>query len=64
MTAPNVSIKGKNKSLKNVTMSSPKPSSDIRTFLKRTENQREQVAPEKKGNLLSNDIKSDINVID
>ena len=28
---------GKNKSLKNVTIPNPKPSSDIRTFFKRTE---------------------------
>ena len=28
-------------------MPSPKPSSDIRTFLRKTENQRKQVAPEK-----------------
>ena len=40
-------------------MPSPKPSSDIRTLFKRTENQREQVAPEK-----DNDIKSDLIVID
>ena len=33
---------GKNKSLKNVTIPNPKPSSDIRTFFKRTEYQREQ----------------------
>ena len=33
-------------------MSCPKPSSDIRTFFKRTENQREQVAPEKEGNVI------------
>ena len=45
-------------------MTSPKSSSDIRTFLKRTEYQREQVAPVKEGNLPSNDIKSDIIVID
>ena len=32
------SSKLKNKSLANVTMASPKPSRDIRTFLKRTEN--------------------------
>ena len=35
------SSKLKNKSLTNVTTASPKPSRDIRTFLKRTENQRE-----------------------
>ena len=34
---------GKTKSLKNVTIPYPKPSSDIRTFFKRTEYQREQV---------------------
>ena len=54
----------KNKPLENVTMTSPKSSSDIRTFFKRTEYQREQVAPVKEGNLPSNDIKSDIIVID
>ena len=43
-------------------MASPKPRSDIRTFFKRSENQREQVAPEKEGNV--NDIKSDLIVID
>ena len=47
---------------KNVTMASPKPRSDIRTFFKRSENQREQVAPEKEGNV--NDIKSDLIAID
>ena len=39
---------------------SPKPSGGIRTFFKKIENQREQVAPEKEGNVLSNDIKSDL----
>ena len=43
---------GKNKSLKNVTIPNPKPSSDIRTFFKRTEYQREQVTPETEGNVL------------
>ena len=33
-TAPNFLIKGKHKSLKNVTVSSPRPSGDIKTFLK------------------------------
>ena len=33
-TAPSVPIKGENKSLKNVTIPNPKPSSDIRIFLK------------------------------
>ena len=45
-------------------MPSPKPSSDIRTLFKRTENQREQVAPEKECNVRGNDIKSDLIVID
>ena len=45
-------------------MPHPKPRSDIRTFFKRTENQREQVAPEKESNFLSNDIKSDLIVIE
>ena len=43
-------------------MYSPKLSSDIKTFLKRTGYQREQVAQEKEGNVPSN--KSDIIVID
>ena len=34
-TAPNFLIKGKNKSLKKVTVSSPMPSGDIKTFLKK-----------------------------
>ena len=55
---------GKNKSLKNVTIPSPKPSSDIRTFLKRTEYQREQVTPETEDNVPRNAIKSDLIVID
>ena len=54
---------GKSKSLKNLTMSSLKPSSNIRTFFKRTEHQIELVAPEKEGNVPSNDIKSDLIVI-
>ena len=37
---------GKNKSLKNVTIPNPKPSSDIKTIFKRTKYQREQVTPE------------------
>ena len=45
-------------------MPHPKPRSDIRTFFKRAENQREQVAPEKESNFLSNDIKSDLIVIE
>ena len=44
----------KDKSLKNVRMTSAKPSSDIRTFLKRTEHQREQVALKKEGDVHSN----------
>ena len=59
------SNKGKKpKSLRNVTISSFKASSDIRFFQKRTKNQKEQVAPEKEGNLPSNVIKSDLIVID
>ena len=34
-TAPNFLIKGKNKSLKKVTVSSPKPSGDTNTFLRK-----------------------------
>ena len=45
-------------------MPSPKPSSIIRTFLKRKENQREQAAPEKEANVPSNNIKLDLIVID
>ena len=41
-----------------------KPSSDIRTFLKRAEYQRQQVIPETEGNVPSNAIKSDLIVID
>ena len=37
--------RGKNKSLKNVTIPNLKPSSDIKTLFKRTEYQREQVTP-------------------
>ena len=55
---------GKNKSLKNVTMHNLKPSSDIKTFFKRTEYQREQVTRETKGNVPSNAIKLDFIVID
>ena len=55
---------GKNKSLKNVTIPNPKPSSDIRTFFKRTEYQIEQVTPETEGNIPSSAIKSDLIVID
>ena len=50
--------------MKNVTIRNPKPSSDIRIFLKRTEYQREQVTPETEGNVPSNAIKSDLTVID
>ena len=59
-TTPNVPIKGKSKALKNVAMPSPKPSSDIRTSFKITENEREQVAPENGNIIPSNDIKSDL----
>ena len=55
---------GKNKSLKNETIPNPKRCSDIRTFLKRTEYQREQVTPESEGNVPSNAIKSDLIAID
>ena len=55
---------GKNKSLKNVALPNPKPSSDIRTFFIRTEYQREQVTPETEGNVLSSAIKSNLIVID
>ena len=54
----------KNKSLKNVTLPNPKPSSDIRTFLKRTEYQREQVTPQTEGNVPSSAVKSNLIVID
>ena len=53
---------GKNKSLKNVTIPNPKPSSDIRTFFKRTEYQTEGKLLQ--GNVPSNAIKSDSIVID
>ena len=46
----------KNKSLRNVTIPNPKASSDIRTFFKKTEYQREQVPPEIEGNVPSNAI--------
>ena len=55
---------GKNKSLKNATITNPKPSSDVRTFFKGTGYQREQVTPETEGNVPSNAIKSDLIVID
>ena len=55
---------GGDKSLKNVTIPNPKPNSDIRTFFKRTEYQREQFTPETEGNVPSNAIKSDLIVID
>ena len=48
---------GKNKSMINVTIPNPKPSSDNQNFFKRTEYQREQVTPEKEGNVPNNDIK-------
>ena len=53
--------KGKNKSLKNVTIPNPKPSSDIK---KNREYQREKLTPETEGNVPSNAIKSDLIVID
>ena len=49
-----INKEGKNKSLKNVTIPNPKLSSDIRTFFKRAEDQREQVTPETEGNIPSN----------
>ena len=49
--------KGKeNKSLKNVAILNPKPCSDIITFFKRAEYQREHVTPETAGNVSSNAI--------
>ena len=45
-------------------MPSPKPSSDIRKISKRIEHQRKQVAPEKEGNVPSNNIKLDFILID
>ena len=64
-TAPNVPIRGGgNKSLKNVTIPNPKPISDIRTFFKRAEYQREQFSRQTEGNVSSNAIKSDLIVID
>ena len=55
---------GGNKSLKNVTIPNPKPISDIRTFFKRAEYQREQFSRQTEGNVSSNAIKSDLIVID
>ena len=55
---------GKNKSLKYVTISNPKPSSDIKTCYKRIEYQREQVTSEAEGNVPGNAIKSGLIVID
>ena len=55
---------GQNKSLKKITVPNPKPSSDIRTFFKGTECQREQVTSETECNVPSNAIKSDLIVID
>ena len=55
---------GKNKSLKYVTISNHKSSSDIKTFYKRIEYQREQVTSEAEGNIPSNAIKSDLIAID
>ena len=62
-TAPNVPIKGGKKSLKNITIPNPIPSSNIRTLFKRTEYRREQVTPETEGKVPSNAIKSDLIVI-
>ena len=55
---------GKNKSLKNVTIPNPKPSSDIRAFFQRTEYQREKVTPETEGNVPSNAFKPELIAID
>ena len=55
---------GENKSLKNVIIPNPKPCSDIRTFLKITDYQWEQVTQETEGNVPSNAVKSDLIVID
>ena len=55
---------GGDKSLKNVTLPNPKPISDIRTFFKRAEFQREQFSRQTEGNVSSNAIKSDLIVID
>ena len=54
----------KNKSLKNATIPNPKPSSDIRTFFKKADYQREQVTPKTEANVPSNTIKSYLIVID
>ena len=48
----------------NVKIPNPKPGSDIRTFLKRTEYQRKKVTPETEGNVPSNAIKLDLIVVD
>ena len=61
---PNKGGGGGNKSLKNVTIPNPKPISDIRTFFKRAEYQREQFSRQTEGNVSSNAIKSDLIVID
>ena len=50
--------------LENVKIPNPKPGSDIRTFLKRTEYQRKKVTPETEGNVPSNAIKLDLIVVD
>ena len=50
--------------MKYVTISNPKSSSDIKTFYKRIEYQREQVTSEAEGNVPSNAIKSDLIAID
>ena len=55
---------GGGKSLKNVTIPNPKPSSGIRTFFKRTEYHREQVTAETESNAPSKGVKSDLIVID
>ena len=62
-TAQNFPIKGENKSLKSVTIPNPKPSSDIRTSLKRIECQREKKTPVTESNRPSNAIKPDLIVI-
>ena len=55
---------GGGKSLKNVTIPNPKPSSGIRTLFKRAKYRREQVTAETESNVPSNAIKSYLIVID
>ena len=62
-TAPNVPIKGGKQIMKKCNNTYPKPSSDIRTSLKRKECQRETKTPVTEGNRPSNAIKPDLIVI-